>query len=86
MDWPAFDLALRARRRPILRRFTEFLRVDTVSQQPERVRAGANWLAGAMQARDVNAQVLELPNDIALEPHGLALLEQLAQLPQVEAV
>ena len=59
VDWPAFDLALRARRRPILERFTEFLRVDTVSQQPERVRAGAGWLADAMHARGFDARVLE---------------------------
>jgi len=42
VDWPALDHALRARRRGILERFVECLRVDTVSQQPARVRAGAN--------------------------------------------
>jgi acetylornithine deacetylase/succinyl-diaminopimelate desuccinylase-like protein len=59
VDWPAFDRALRARWRPILERFTECLRVDTVSQQPERVRAGAAWLADAMRARGFEARVLE---------------------------
>ena len=59
MDWPAFDRALRARRRPILERFTDFLRIDTVSQHPARVRAGAQWLAAAMAARGLDARVLE---------------------------
>jgi acetylornithine deacetylase/succinyl-diaminopimelate desuccinylase-like protein len=59
VNWPAFDRALRTRRRQILERFTECLRVDTVSQQPERVRAGAAWLAGAMHARGLEARVLE---------------------------
>ena len=63
MDWPAFDRELRTRRREILERFTECLRVDTVSQQPERVRAGAAWLAGAMHARGLEARVLETPGN-----------------------
>jgi acetylornithine deacetylase/succinyl-diaminopimelate desuccinylase-like protein len=59
VDWPAFDRALRARRRQILDRFTECLRVDTVSQQPERVRAGAAWLARAMERAGLSSRVLE---------------------------
>jgi acetylornithine deacetylase/succinyl-diaminopimelate desuccinylase-like protein len=59
VDWPAFDRALRARRRPILERFVEFLRVDTVSQQPERVRAGAAWLARTMERVGLDARLLE---------------------------
>ena len=58
-DWPAFDRALRGRRRAILDRFAECLRVDTVSQQPARVRAGATWLADAMARRGLTARVLE---------------------------
>jgi acetylornithine deacetylase/succinyl-diaminopimelate desuccinylase-like protein len=59
MEWPVFDRALRARRRQILERFTECLRVDTVSQQPERVRAGATWLARAMERVGLATRVLE---------------------------
>jgi acetylornithine deacetylase/succinyl-diaminopimelate desuccinylase-like protein len=59
VDWSAFDRALRVRRRPILERFIECLRVDTVSQQPERVRAGAAWLAHAMEGAGLDTRVLE---------------------------
>jgi acetylornithine deacetylase/succinyl-diaminopimelate desuccinylase-like protein len=59
VDWPAFDRALEARRREILDRFIACLRVDTVSQHPERVRAGAGWLAEAMERRGLEARVLE---------------------------
>jgi len=38
---------------------TEFLRLDTVSQKPDRVRAGAEWLSRAMRVRGLEAQVLE---------------------------
>src|SRR6266436_3329517 len=37
----------------------DFLRLDTVSQQADRVRAGAAWLAQAMRARGLEARVLE---------------------------
>jgi acetylornithine deacetylase/succinyl-diaminopimelate desuccinylase-like protein len=59
MDWPAFDRALRERRRSILEGFVELLRVDTVSQRPERVRAGAEWLRRAMESRGLTTRVLE---------------------------
>jgi acetylornithine deacetylase/succinyl-diaminopimelate desuccinylase-like protein len=59
VDWLAFDRALRSRRRQILERFVECLRVDTVSQQPARVRAGAAWLARAMERAGLAARVLE---------------------------
>ena len=58
MDWPAFDQELRTRRRRILEGFVECLRVDTVSQQPARVRAGAEWLARAMERAGLEARVL----------------------------
>lgn len=38
---------------------TGFLRLDTVSQNPAGVRAGGEWLARAMRARGLTAQVLE---------------------------
>jgi acetylornithine deacetylase/succinyl-diaminopimelate desuccinylase-like protein len=58
-DWAAFDQALRARRRRIVNGFADFLRVDTVSQQRERVRIGAGWLQQAMQARTLEARIVE---------------------------
>ena len=36
-----------------------FLRLDTVSQNPEGVRAGGAWLAQAMTARGLDARVME---------------------------
>jgi len=59
MDWPAFDRALKARRRLILRRFVECLRIDTVSQQLARARAGAARLAHAMEGAEPAGRVLE---------------------------
>ncbi len=38
---------------------SEFVRQDTVSQQPDRVRAGAEWLLGAMRARGLEARIME---------------------------
>jgi acetylornithine deacetylase/succinyl-diaminopimelate desuccinylase-like protein len=57
--WPSFEQALGARRREILERFIPFLRVDTVSQEPARVRIGADWLAAAMRARGLAVRVVE---------------------------
>src|SRR5260370_2988503 len=36
-----------------------FHRLDTVSQKPDRVRTGAEWLSRAMRARGLEAHVLE---------------------------
>ncbi len=59
VDWNAFQQALDRRHREIVDGFLSFLRVDTVSQQPERVRIGADWLAHAMRARGVEARIIE---------------------------
>jgi acetylornithine deacetylase/succinyl-diaminopimelate desuccinylase-like protein len=59
VNWAGFDRALQARRRAILERFVTCLRVDTVSQRPERVRAGAEWLVREMEGRGLQARVLE---------------------------
>jgi acetylornithine deacetylase/succinyl-diaminopimelate desuccinylase-like protein len=48
-----------ARRRGVLRRLIDFLRVDTVSQEPERVRRGAVWLARRMADRGLETRILE---------------------------
>ncbi len=58
-DWAAFREAVEARHRPIMEGLADFLRLDTVSQQADRVRAGAAWLAQAMRARGLEARVLE---------------------------
>src|SRR5437879_359463 len=58
-DWAGLREAVIARHRPIMEGLTEFLRLDTVSQKPDRVRAGAEWLSRAMRVRGLEAQVLE---------------------------
>jgi acetylornithine deacetylase/succinyl-diaminopimelate desuccinylase-like protein len=58
-DWDGLEEAIRARRRPIVEGLAAFLRLDTVSQHPDRVRIGGEWLAGAMRARGLEARVLE---------------------------
>jgi len=59
VNWAGFDHALHTRRRAILERFAACLRIDTVSQRPDRVRAGAEWLAREMARRGLQARVLE---------------------------
>lgn len=58
-DWGAFQGVVRTRHRPIMEGLAEFLGVDTVTQNPSGVRAGAAWLLRAMQAGGVAAQVME---------------------------
>ena len=49
-DWTAFDRLLASRRRAIVESFADFLRLNSVSQEPEKVRATGEWLAAAMRA------------------------------------
>ena len=58
-DWAGLGQAVAARRRPIMDGLADFLRLDTVSQKPDRVRAGAEWLTRAMQARGLEARIME---------------------------
>ena len=58
-DWNGLALAITAHRRPIVEGLAEFLRQDTVTQNPERVWAGAAWLTRAMQARGLTAEITE---------------------------
>jgi acetylornithine deacetylase/succinyl-diaminopimelate desuccinylase-like protein len=58
-DWNAFADALRARHRSITDGLAAFVRMDTVSQEPERVRRGAAWLVDAMRARGIEGRILE---------------------------
>ena len=58
-DWTAFDTLVLSRRRAIVESFVEFLRRESVSQEPERVRATGEWLAAEMNKRKLNARVME---------------------------
>ena len=58
-DWARFDRTLASRRRSLVEGFVEFLRLGSVSQEPDRVRATGEWLAGAMRARGLDGRVLE---------------------------
>ncbi len=58
-NWATFDQRLRAKRQSIVKGFLELLRRNTVSQNPEGVRAGGEWLAALMKGRGLDARVLE---------------------------
>src|SRR5262249_50161334 len=58
-DWATFDRTLTAKRHSIVTSFLELLRRNTVSQNPEGVRAGGEWLAAHMRRRGLEARVLE---------------------------
>lgn len=58
-DWTAFDRLLTSRRRAVVEGFVDFLRLNSVSQQPERVRATGEWLADRMRARGLAGRILE---------------------------
>jgi len=57
--WETFDSRLTVKRREIVEGFLDFLRHDTVSQNPAGVRAGGEWLAALMRRRGLEARVLE---------------------------
>ena len=59
IDWTIFDRTLAARRRAIVDGFVEFLRLESVSQQPAKVRLTGEWLAAALQARGLAGRILE---------------------------
>jgi acetylornithine deacetylase/succinyl-diaminopimelate desuccinylase-like protein len=58
-DWTALDRLLASRRRPIVEGFVDFLRLNSVSQEPDKVRATGEWLAAALRARGLEGRVLE---------------------------
>jgi acetylornithine deacetylase/succinyl-diaminopimelate desuccinylase-like protein len=65
-DWEGFARAIAARRRPIMDGLADFLRLDTVSQNPRGVRAGGEWLAQAMSARGLATRFLETSGNPAV--------------------
>ena len=76
-DWPTFDRALASRRRAIVENFVEFLRLESVSQAPAKVRVAGEWLAGALRARGLDGRVLEqtrLPSLAMLPPSARNVL------------
>ena len=58
-DWSAFDRLLIARRRPLVESFVHFVRLESVSQEPDKVRATGEWLAATMRARGLGGRLLE---------------------------
>ncbi len=58
-DWAAFDRLLASRRRSLVEGFVDFLRLNSVSQEPDTVRATGEWLAAALRARGLDGRVLE---------------------------
>ena len=58
-DWTPFDRLLASRRRAIVESFVDFLRLNSVSQEPDKVRATGEWLAAQMRARGLGGRVLE---------------------------
>jgi len=58
-DWQGLTRAIASRRRAIVEGLSEFVRHDTVTQNPDRVREGARWLVQIMGSRGVAARILE---------------------------
>lgn len=58
-DWAEFDRMLASRRRPIVEGLVEFLRLNSVSQEPEKVRGTGEWLAAALRAQGLDGRILE---------------------------
>jgi acetylornithine deacetylase/succinyl-diaminopimelate desuccinylase-like protein len=58
-DWTAFDRLLASRRRTIVEEFCEFLRLNSVSQEPEKVRVTGEWLASRLRTRGLHGRLLE---------------------------
>src|SRR5215831_7591915 len=58
-DWLAFDRELASRRRAFVEGFVQFLRLESVSQAPAKVRAAGEWLAATLRARGLEGRMLE---------------------------
>ena len=58
-DFSVLDRLLAARRRPIVEGFVDFLRLNSVSQEPEKVRVAGEWLAARMRERGLDGRVME---------------------------
>jgi acetylornithine deacetylase/succinyl-diaminopimelate desuccinylase-like protein len=58
-DWLAFDRELASRRRAFVDGFVEFLRLESVSQAPAKVRAAGEWLAATLRVRGLEGRMFE---------------------------
>jgi acetylornithine deacetylase/succinyl-diaminopimelate desuccinylase-like protein len=58
-DWAAFDRHLTSRRRAIVEGLVEFVRWNSVSQNPAGVRDTGRWLASALRARGLDGRIVE---------------------------
>jgi acetylornithine deacetylase/succinyl-diaminopimelate desuccinylase-like protein len=65
-DWDELDRLVAEERERIVRGLIDFLRLNTVSQEPERVRAGGEWLLHAMRSRGLDARMLETEGNPAV--------------------
>ena len=58
IDWNGLDQLVARERRQIVASFIDFLRLNTVSQEPEQVRRGGEWLLEVMRSRGLDARIL----------------------------
>ena len=58
-DWTAFDRQLASRRRAIVEGLVEFVRLNSVSQEPAKVRVTGEWLTAVLRARGLEGRLLE---------------------------
>jgi acetylornithine deacetylase/succinyl-diaminopimelate desuccinylase-like protein len=58
-DWTAFDRLLASRRRAIVEGFNDFVRLNSVSQEPQKVRVTGEWLTAELRARGLEGRMLE---------------------------
>jgi len=65
-DWAELDQLVAGERERIIRGLIDFLRLNTVSQEPERVRASGEWLLDAMRSRGLDARMLETEGNPAV--------------------
>src|SRR5262249_61048826 len=65
-DWNGLDQLVARERRQIVASFIDFLRLNTVSQEPEHVRRGGEWLLAAMRSRGLDARILETEGNTAV--------------------
>jgi acetylornithine deacetylase/succinyl-diaminopimelate desuccinylase-like protein len=66
IDWDRLDRLVAEERKRIVRGLIDFLRLNTVSQEPERVRVGGEWLLDAMRSRGLDARILETEGNPAV--------------------
>jgi acetylornithine deacetylase/succinyl-diaminopimelate desuccinylase-like protein len=66
IEWDRLDRLVAGERERIVRGLIDFLRLCSVSQEPERVRTGGEWLLEAMRSRGLEARMLETEGNPAV--------------------